>query len=159
MHIEGSPTATLLAVRPDPAIDGIYRISDIYGELKHIRVKGLDTGVVTGWQSLDEYYKVKKGMVSIVTGIPQSGKSEFIDALIVNLAECHSWKFAIFSPENFPLSLHAIKIAEKHIGKQFQNNLFGYVKRTIRKRAVIYRRLFYMDLSERNRKDKLGIDS
>lgn len=111
-------------------IKGIYAISDIYPELNRIRKFGLDCGVSTGWASLDHCYKVKKGMVSIVTGIPQSGKSEFLDALLVNLALMHKWKFAIFSPENYPLSLHAIKLAEKYVGKQFKNNLFPALSMT-----------------------------
>jgi twinkle protein len=105
-------------------INGIYRVSDIQEELHQIRLQGLDTGVATGWNNLDDLYKVKKGMMTIITGIPQSGKSEFLDALLVNLAELQGWKFAVFSPENYPISLHVIKLAEKHIGKQFMNRLF-----------------------------------
>ena len=39
------------------------------------------------------------GELSIVTGIPNSGKSEFIDALMCNLAEMHGWSFALCSME------------------------------------------------------------
>ena len=34
-----------------------------------------------------------------MTGIPNSGKSEFIDALMCNLAEMHGWSFALCSME------------------------------------------------------------
>lgn len=105
-------------------IDGIFRTSDIMEELHCIRTKGLDTGESTGWAVLDRLYRVKKGMMTIVTGIPQSGKSEFLDALILNLSMMKDWKFALFSPENFPISLHVIKLAEKFKGKEFKNPLF-----------------------------------
>ena len=34
-----------------------------------------------------------------MTGIPNSGKSEWLDALAVNLAEVHGWTFAMCSME------------------------------------------------------------
>lgn len=43
-------------------------------------------GISTGWKNLDPFYKVIPGEVTIVTGVPNSGKSEFIDALMVNLS-------------------------------------------------------------------------
>ncbi len=43
--------------------------------------------------------QIVPGELSIVTGIPNSGKSEFIDALMCNLAEIHGWSFALCSME------------------------------------------------------------
>ena len=40
------------------------------------------------------------GELTIVTGVPNSGKSEWIDALLVNLNESVGWKFALCSMEN-----------------------------------------------------------
>ena len=37
-------------------------------------------------QSLDEYYTVRPGEFTVLTGIPNSGKSNWLDALNVNLA-------------------------------------------------------------------------
>ena len=34
-----------------------------------------------------------------MTGVPNSGKSEWIDALICNLAQQHGWSFALCSME------------------------------------------------------------
>lgn len=109
------------------ALDGIYRVTDLMDELHKIKLHGLETGASTGWKNLDEFYRVKKGMMSIVTGIPQCGKSEFIDALLVNLAQLQNWSFAIFSPENYPISLHVIKLMEKFIGKKFKDDRYAYL--------------------------------
>jgi len=54
-----------------------------------------------------------------VTGIPSSGKSNWLDNLLVNLAKLHGWNFALFSPENLPLEQHMAAIAEKYSGKPF----------------------------------------
>lgn len=43
--------------------------------------------------------QVVPGELTIVTGVPNSGKSEWIDALLANLAEQHDWCFALCSME------------------------------------------------------------
>lgn len=80
---------------------------------------GLPKGSSTGWPSVDKFYTVGLGQWTCVTGSPNSGKSEWLDALLVNMAMRENWKFFIFSPENWPLALHHAKIIEKYIGKPF----------------------------------------
>jgi len=58
------------------------------------------------------------GEMSVVTGIPNSGKSEFADAVTVNLAHQYGWRFAVCSFENPPAE-HIAKLAEKHLGLPF----------------------------------------
>jgi twinkle protein len=43
---------------------------------------------------------IRPGELSVVTGTPGSGKSEFIDARAVNLAQRYGWCFAVCSFEN-----------------------------------------------------------
>ena len=74
-------------------------------------------GVSSGWKTLDEYYRPAKGTLNIITGIPGHGKSELLDALIVNISKNKGWKWVVFSPENYPYELHIQKLAEKFIGK------------------------------------------
>lgn len=52
-------------------------------------------GVSTGWPSVDEYYRPVKGEFSMVTGSPGAGKSEFLLAMVTNLAEKHGWKIGL----------------------------------------------------------------
>lgn len=80
---------------------------------------GMPSGDKTGWPSLDAHYTVAPGQLSIVTGWPSSGKSEWLDALLINLSR-QGWKFAIFSPENQPVRLHMAKMLEKLSGKPFR---------------------------------------
>lgn len=40
------------------------------------------------------------GELTLITGVPNSGKSEWIDALLCNINERHGWKFALCSMEN-----------------------------------------------------------
>ena len=80
---------------------------------------GLPRGQSTGWPSIDPLYTVLTSQWTLITGWPNSGKSEWLDALLVNLAKAEPWRFFIYSPENYPLMLHHVKILEKFIAKPF----------------------------------------
>lgn len=83
------------------------------------RSGGMPRGASTGWPGLDEFYTVQPGQWTVVTGIPGSGKSEWLDALLVNLAEASDWRFALYSPENYPVETHLVKLVEKRVRKPF----------------------------------------
>ena len=73
---------------------------------------GLPGGFKTGWPALDKHYTVAPGQLTVLTGWPGSGKSEWLDHLLINLAQ-QDWKFAIYSAENQPVQLHISKLMEK----------------------------------------------
>jgi twinkle protein len=91
----------------------------------HEYCEGIQGGEKTGWGNLDEYYTVRPGELTIVTGIPGSGKSNFVDALAVNLIKNGMWRLGFFSPENWPLQRHAQTLIEKFLGKSFRPSRFG----------------------------------
>ena len=95
---------------------GVYRFEDIAPRLDEYRKNGLPSGVSTGWKELDEYYTVMPGEFTVVTGAPNAGKSEFLEALLVHLASLHNWRFIMFTPENQPYERHVAKIMEKFVG-------------------------------------------
>lgn len=105
--------AFLDAQRPKPVDAKSLRAS-----LQRLWEAGMPPGAQTGWPSVDKHYTVADGMVTIITGWPSSGKSEWLDALLVNLAR-QGWRVSIFSPENQPVELHASKLLEKISGKPF----------------------------------------
>lgn len=111
----------IAAAKPFP-VNGIFTSSDIADLVFHLHESGESRGVSTTWPLFDSFYTVKPGQVTVVTGIPGSGKSSFVDALAVNLAKRHGWSFALFSPENWPLQRHAQSITEKLTGKTFDRN-------------------------------------
>ncbi|KAJ6313851.1 hypothetical protein OIU78_017489 [Salix suchowensis] len=67
---------------------------------------------------------VMPGELTLVTGVPNSGKSEWIDALLCNLNESVGWKFALCSMEN-NVQQHARKLLEKHLKKPFFDAHYG----------------------------------
>jgi twinkle protein len=118
------------ASKPYP-VAGIFTTEDLREEVLLRYKQGKNRGLSTGLVSLDKCYTVKPGEFTVVTGIPGSGKSEFIDALCVRMAMTHDWKFAFFSPENLPVSRHIEKLLEKVEGKPFARNGFEERRMTI----------------------------
>lgn len=87
-------------------------------QVERLWIAGLPPGDRTGWPSVDKHYTVCPGQLSIITGWPGAGKSEWLDALMINLTR-QAWKFAVFSAENMPVEVHIAKLMEKLAGKPF----------------------------------------
>lgn len=104
--------------KPCP-ISGIYDVLSMEAQIVSLFKQGVDRGVDIGWGNMRDMLRVRPGEWTVVTGIPGSGKSEWLDATVLNLAKNHGWRFGIFSPENQPLALHFAKLAEKHVGLPF----------------------------------------
>lgn len=107
-------------------IRGLIRFHEYYDEIiKHYFLELRDgQGVSTGWPALDKYYRVVPGELTIVTGVPNSGKSEWIDALLCNLSELHGWTFALCSMEKRATD-HMRQLSEKYIGLPFFDLPYG----------------------------------
>lgn len=99
-------------------IDGVIMMDDIYGQICEYYENGYPRGFEAGIGEFDEYLTFSGGQLTVVTGSPNSGKSEFIDYISTSLARKHNWKFAVCSFEN-PAAIHATKIMEKFIGLSF----------------------------------------
>jgi hypothetical protein len=100
----------------------IVRAGDCLNDLDALMTGRFGNGVSTGWPMLDRYYKVVKGQLTVVTGMPSHGKSEWTDALTVNLAEARDWKWCVFSPENYPVALHVEKLLEKKTHRSYRHS-------------------------------------
>jgi len=108
---------------PEPVpLSGVYGASEYLNDIKDIYANGHGRGASTGYHAIDELFTIAEGQLSIVTGMPSSGKSEFIDQIMINLAQRESWKFAVCSFEN-PPHMHIAKLAEKVTGKPFYDGL------------------------------------
>ena len=126
-------------------VSGLYDADHFYKSLDKLYEEGYGRGESTGYADVDELYTVVTGQMTVVTGHPSSGKSEFIDQIMVNLAKSKGWKFAVCSFENQP-SIQIAKLISKYcqkpffegmsprldkndlkIGKEFVQNHFSFV--------------------------------
>jgi twinkle protein len=89
------------------------RVRDLY-------TKGLKPGLSTDIPGIDPLFTICPGQMSVVTGLPGSGKSEFVDQIMINLAQKYDWRFAVWSVEN-PPHMHISKLAEKYLQLPFRD--------------------------------------
>jgi len=117
-HGKSALKAVIGTAKPFP-VAGIISTVDVSESLHDMYKNGTGALYSTGWDDLDSLYKIKTGEMNIVTGFPGHGKSEFLDAMLLNVAIEHGWQFGMCSLENLPYSRHVAKFAQKIVGKPF----------------------------------------
>lgn len=115
-----------LADAPEIKVDGVFTVSDFEQSLDALFEHGMQKGVVIGHENFDRLLSFETKRLCVVTGIPGSGKSEFIDEIAERLNMRYGWRWAYFSPENAPLAYHAAKLIEKFTGKHFSPQHLTY---------------------------------
>jgi hypothetical protein len=66
-------------------VAGLFEATHYSEKIDVLWEKGNAKGFSTGYEEVDELYSVVPGQITIVTGIPSSGKSEFVDQIMINL--------------------------------------------------------------------------
>ncbi len=99
--------------RPVP-LENVSTLKDIEDELKDFVKNGFKPGFQIGLKNFDSIFSTYTGQFITVTGIPSSGKSDFVDQMVVGYNQLYGWKTAYASPENQPVYLHAHKLMRKH---------------------------------------------
>lgn len=102
-------------------------------------------GVDTDWKQLSAIYRPALGTLNIINGIPSHGKSEFMDALAINISKNHKWKWCVFSPENYPTEIHIQKLIEKTSGNAIGDMLVSEIEEKINQLSENFR---FVQLSE-----------
>jgi twinkle protein len=98
--------------RPVP-LENVTTFKDIEDEVTDFVRNGFKKGYQVGLSNFDEIFSTYTGQFITVTGIPSSGKSDFVDQMVVGYNNNYGWKTAFASPENAPTYLHAHKIMRK----------------------------------------------
>lgn len=110
--------AVIESAYPYP-LQGEITMDDMYETVADFYIngypKGFDTDVSDEFNELISFYP---GQLTVVTGIPGSGKSEFIDTIMTSLSRKHEWRWGIASFECAP-EFHVTKLAEKFTNKAF----------------------------------------
>jgi len=105
----------------DYPIEGIFDLDSLEQQVLDITKNGLEKGDSISIESFNRLLTWVPGYVTIITGVPNHGKGEFLDQIIIDLAHYHGWPFGIYSPENHPLALHVIKFASKALALSSNN--------------------------------------
>jgi twinkle protein len=99
--------------RPVP-LENVTTFRDIEDEVTDFVKNGFKPGFQVGLENFDDIFSTYTGQFITVTGIPSSGKSDFVDQMVVGYNNNYGWKTAFASPENVPTYLHAHKLMRKH---------------------------------------------
>ena len=98
--------------KPVP-LENVTTFRDIEDEITDFVRNGFKKGFQIGLDNFDEIFSTYTGQFITVTGIPSSGKSDFVDQMCVGYNKEYGWKTAFASPENAPTYLHAHKLMRK----------------------------------------------
>lgn len=136
----------------DFPLEGIRTVVDFDDDINDLYTNGYPTGATIGYPQFDSLLRWSPGQVTGVTGIPNSGKSEFTDQILVKLAQ-QGWKVGLFSAENQPEHYHFSKLAEKYIGKSFFSHNVYYkmsVDELMKAKHFINENFFFVEMQEEN---------
>lgn len=114
----------------DFPLEGVININNIWQNVLNYNENGIENYDI-GIPGSQPYYKLQFGEWSIVSGIPNSGKSDFLDQVLCNIALKHDFRCAMFSPESFPYEAHIKRIADKLKGKNCNTDDLNEVKNFI----------------------------
>jgi twinkle protein len=110
---------TILAAAAPFPVEGVFQIREMEEELDNYFQQGDSPGDNAGYSNFDSLLNFSRGQLTIITGIPSSGKSAFLDQLLVRLSSRHGWRHAMCSFENQPTRLHVGKLTSCFVGRKF----------------------------------------
>ena len=99
-------------------VSGLRNASEYRQEAIDLFNGGFDRGVKSGIYELDNIFRVLPQTLTVVTGVPGSGKSAFLTWMSANLAN-QGWNCAVLSAETSS-QIHILQMASLHAGKPFR---------------------------------------
>ena len=109
----------LKTTKPYP-IQGLIRVGQVNDQIAMIRDNGFQRGLITGIPKIDKRISLKEKLLYIITGVPGSGKTTWVDDWLVKLINNNPNEdihCAYYSPENRPVGRAMAKIMEKKAKK------------------------------------------
>ncbi len=131
-----SNLASVISKAKPVPIENVVTLKDINEELEEFIYEGFKPGYQIGLNNFDSIFSTYTGQFITVTGVPSSGKSDFVDRMVVGYYLKYGWKTAFASPENKPTFLHTHKLIRKiggwmpnkdDIGTERWNNVISKV--------------------------------
>jgi len=106
-----------LKMADTPKVEGIFTMDEVEADILDGFRNGQDMGTTTYIPQVDAAWTWRNGELNVWTGYQNEGKSLFLNQLAVVKAAKENYKFAIFSPENMPMTDFYNDIIEMYIGK------------------------------------------
>ena len=103
----------LISTATQVPLEGVSTLRDLEADLLDFVHNGFKPGFQVGLDNFDKIFSTYTSQFITVTGIPSSGKSDFVDQMCIGYNRNYGWKTAYASPENKPNFLHAHKLIRK----------------------------------------------
>lgn len=110
---------------------GVIFLSDVWSKMLEQRRTGKPRGTTTYFPEMDKHWTWKKGEITLWSGRPGSGKSEFLLQLMLIKSVKQGTKWACFCPENDPADEFYDNLIHSHSGMStdpFYKNLIPEVE-------------------------------
>ena len=117
-------------------LENVTTLKDVENDLNDFVENGFKPGFQIGLENFDSIFSTYTGQFITVTGVPSSGKSDFVDRMVIGYNMKYGWKTAFASPENQPIFLHSHKLIRKllndmpdksQIGSEKWNKVTGHI--------------------------------
>jgi len=122
-------------------VNGTFTVSDLEGGIMDLYDNGLPDTLYPKdrcFKGIKYCFTVMRGQLTVCTGIPSHGKSNFTDWYVLNLIKDYNMKASWFSPEHSPMQLYHTNLMQKVIGKNFWKEKNG-IERVTKKDINSYR--------------------
>lgn len=132
-------------------VEGVLTVLDFDDDIDNAYTHGFASGYNVGYRKFDELLNFSAGQFTVISGVPNSGKSAFIDQILLLLAANHNWKIAVCSYEKQPIVLHFSNLAEAYVGKPFYRHKAEYkmnIDELNKAKGFIYEHFFWFKLKD-----------
>jgi twinkle protein len=85
-------------------VDGVVFAMDVYSQYKHEFFHGQSKGMPVGFEKLKNHLNLRLGELVVLNGFPNNGKTAFTLQIALYMSLTYGWKWAIYSPENYPIT-------------------------------------------------------
>ena len=109
-------------------VNGTFNAIDFSDQIDSLYDNGLPDTIAPRKRAFGDFSKTfstLQGQLTVWTGIPSHGKSNFCEWYILNLIHEYDFKSSFFSPEHHPIQMHFANFAQKAVGKPFYGNVDG----------------------------------
>lgn len=98
-------------------VDGVYFLDDVFPQMLDSFRRGTQLAATTRFGEFDEFFRWKKGDINVIVGYGNHGKTTFWLQMMLTKSIYDGWKWAIFSPENYPANDFYDDLVEMYCGK------------------------------------------
>jgi twinkle protein len=122
-------------------VSGTFNAEELYDGMLNLYDNGLPKTIYPNndcFGDMKDIFSIMRGQLTVGTGVPSHGKSNFTDYYVLNLLAENDFKGSWFSPEHTPMELYHTNLAEKVIGKNYWKDKGG-VKRMSKEELKQYK--------------------